>query len=42
MTVLELSVRLLDVSFDMGTVPIDWRGVCTIVFLYKAKFDKYE
>ena len=31
---LERLVRLLNVSFDMGVVPMDWRGVC-VVPLYK-------
>ena len=39
--VLEWRVRLLNLSFDMGVVPIDWRGAC-IVPLYKGKGDKYE
>ena len=26
--VLEWLVRLLNVSFDMGVVPMDWRGAC--------------
>ena len=26
---LEWLVRLLNVSFDMRVVPIDWRGACT-------------
>ena len=38
MAVLEL-VRLLNLSFDMGVVPMDWRGAC-IVPLYKGKGDK--
>ena len=33
---LEWLVRLLNVSFDMGVVPMDWRGAC-IVPLYKMK-----
>ena len=37
--VLEWLVRLL--SFDMGVVPMDWRGAC-IVPLYKGKGDKFE
>ena len=32
-------VRLLNLSFDMGVVPMDWRGAC-IVPLYKGKGDK--
>ena len=41
MTVLEWLVRLLNVCFDVGVVPMDWRGAC-IVPLYKGKGDKYE
>ena len=36
MAVLEWLVRLLNLSFDMGVVPIDWRGAC-IVPLYKER-----
>ena len=39
MAVLEWLVILLDVSFDMGVVPMDYRGAC-IVPLYKLKGDK--
>ena len=39
MAVLEWLVRLLNLSFDMGVVPMDWRGAC-IVPLYKGKGDK--
>ena len=39
MAVLEWLVRLLNASFDMGVVPMDWRGAC-IVPLYKGKCDK--
>ena len=39
MAVLEWLVRLLNLSFDMGVVPMDWRGGC-IVSLYKGKGDK--
>ena len=35
------SVRLLNVSFDMGVVPMGWYGAC-IVPLYKLKGDKCE
>ena len=28
MAVLEWLVRLFNVNFDMGVVPMDWRGVC--------------
>ena len=35
-TVLEWLVRLVNVSFDMVIVPVDWRGTC-IVPLYKGK-----
>ena len=41
MAVLEWLVRLLNVRFDMGVEPIDWRGAC-IVPLYKRKGDKCE
>ena len=41
MAVLEWLVRLLNLSFDMGVVPMDWRGAC-IVPLYKGKGDKCE
>ena len=41
MAVLEWLVRLLNLSFDMGVVPTDWRGAC-IVPLYKGKDDKCE
>ena len=41
MAVLERLVRLLNLSFDMGVVPMDWRGAC-IVPLYKGKGDKCE
>ena len=36
MAVLEWLVRLLNISFDMGLVPMDWRGAC-IERLYKGK-----
>ena len=36
MAVLEWPVRLFNLSFDMGVVPMDWRGAC-IVQLYKGK-----
>ena len=38
---LEWLVRLLNGSFDMGVVPMDWRGAC-IVPLCKGKGDKCE
>ena len=38
---LEWLIRLLSLSFDMGVVPMDWRGAC-IVPLYKGKGDKCE
>ena len=41
MAVLEWLVRLLNFSFDIGVVPMDWRGAC-IVPLYKGKGDKCE
>ena len=34
-------VRLLNVSFDIGVIPMDWRSAC-IVPLYKGKGDKCE
>ena len=39
--VLEWLVRLLNLSFNMGVAPMDWRGAY-IVPLYKGKGDKYE
>ena len=39
--VLEWLVRLLNVSFDIWVVPMEWRGAC-IVPLYKGKGDKCE
>ena len=41
MAVLEWLVRLLNLSFDMGVVPMDWRDAC-IVPLYKGNGDKCE
>ena len=41
MAVLEWLVRLLNLSFDMGVVPMDWHGAC-IVPLYKGNGDKCE
>ena len=41
MAVLEWPVRLLNLSFNMGIVPMDWRGAC-IVPMYKGKGDKCE
>ena len=41
MAVLEWLVRLLNVSFDMEVVTMDWRGAC-IVPLDKGKGDKCE
>ena len=41
MAVLEWLVRLLNISFDMGVVPMDWRGAC-IMPMYKGKGDKCE
>ena len=38
---LEWLVRLLNLSFDMGVVSMDWRGSC-IVPLYIGKGDKCE
>ena len=34
-------VRLLNVSFDMGVAPMDWRSA-SIVPVYKGKGDKCE
>ena len=36
-----MAVRLLNLSFDMGVVPMDWRGAC-IVPMCKGKGDKCE
>ena len=41
MAVLEWLVRPLNLSFDMGIVPMDWRGAC-MVLLRKGKGDKCE
>ena len=41
MAVLERLVRLLNLSFDMGVVIMDWRGA-RIVPPYKGKGDKCE
>ena len=41
MAVLEWLVRLLNLSFDMGVVPIDWRCAC-IVPLFKGKGDQCD
>ena len=41
MAVLEWLVRLLNLSFDMGLVPMDWRGAC-IVPLNKGNGGKCE
>ena len=41
MTMSEILVRLLNVSFDMGAVHMNWPGAC-IVPLYEGKGDKYE
>ena len=41
MAVLEWLVGLLNVSFDMGVVLMDWHGAC-IVPLYKGKGDKCD
>ena len=38
---LEWLVRLLNLSFDMGVVPMDWRGA-GIAPLYKGKGDIFE
>ena len=36
MAVLEWLVRLSKLSFDVGVVPMDWRGAC-IVLLYNGR-----
>ena len=36
MAVLEWLVRLLNLRFDMGVVPMDWRVAC-ILLLYKVR-----
>ena len=41
MAVLERLVRLLNLSFGVGVVPMDWRCAC-MVPLYKGKGDKCE
>ena len=41
MAVLEWLVRLLNASFDLGVVPMDWHGT-SIVPLYKGKGDECE
>ena len=41
MAVLEWVLRLLNASFDMAVVPMDWRGAC-IVPLCKGKGDECE
>ena len=41
MVVLEWIVRLLNASFDVGVVAMDWRGAC-IVPLYKGNGDECE
>ena len=41
MAVVEWLVRLLNLSFDMGVVPMDLSGAC-IAPLYKGKGDKCE
>ena len=41
MAVLEWLVRVLNLSFDMGVVPMDWHGA-GIVPLHKGKGDKCE
>ena len=39
--VLEWLVRLLNLSFNVGVLPMDWCGAC-IVPLYKGNGDKCE
>ena len=41
MAVLQWLVILLNLSFNMGVVPMDWGGAC-IVPLYKGKGGKCE
>ena len=41
MAVLKWLVKLLNLSFDMEVVPMDWRGAC-IAPLYKGNGDKCE
>ena len=41
MVELEWLVRLLNLSFDMGFVPMNWHGTC-VMPLYKGKDDKCE
>ena len=41
LAVLDWQVRLLNASFNMGVVPVDRRGTCTVP-LYRGKGDKYE
>ena len=41
MAVLEWFIRLLNASFDMGVLPMDWRSAC-IMPLEKGKGDKCE
>ena len=41
MATLEWLVRLVNLSFDMGVVPMDWHGAC-LVPLYKGKGDKCQ
>ena len=41
MAVLEWLVRLLNLSFGMGVVPMDWRDAC-VVPMYKGNSDNYE
>ena len=38
---MEWLVRLLNLSFDMGVVPMDWRGACKVP-TYTGKGDKCE
>ena len=39
--VLEWLVRLLNLSFDVGVVPMDWSAACRVP-LYKGQGDKCE
>ena len=37
-----MAVRLLNLSFDMGVVLVDWRGACIVPLHNKRKGDKCE
>ena len=42
MGVLEWLVRLLNLSFDMGVVPMDCRGACYQIYKHHAKFTNLQ